>query len=208
MPPIGRLHLITDARPGRDVLAVVAAALSAGADTIQVRVPDDVGDRAAFELSTRVLGLCRGNGVTCLVNDRLDVALAVGADGAHVGEDDLPVSAARAVLGRHAIVGATARDSHAARLAVRDGADYLGVGPAYATSTKKGLPYPIGVAGVGAVARAVAIPVIAIGGVTVANVTPLRAAGAYGVAVVGAINDADDPGAATAALWQAVGGPR
>ena len=208
MPPIGRLHLITDARPGRDVLAVVAAALAAGVDTVQVRVPDDVGDRAAFDLSTRVLALCRARGVCCLVNDRLHIALAVGADGGHVGADDLPVRAARAVLGPRAILGVTARDPHTARQAVADGADYLGVGPAYLTSTKDGLPEPIGVAGVAAVVQAVGVPIIAIGGVSAALAAPLRDAGAYGVAVVGAVNDAEDPGPAAAALRLAVGGRR
>ena len=111
MPPIGRLHLITDTRPGRDVLSVVAASIAAGADTIQVRVPDDATDREAFELTVRVLGLCRASEVTCLVNDRLHVALAAGADGGHVGADDLPVAAARRVLGPHAIVGAPAHIS-------------------------------------------------------------------------------------------------
>jgi thiamine-phosphate pyrophosphorylase len=200
MPPIGRLHLITDTRPGRDVLSVVAASIAAGADTIQVRVPDGATDRDAYELTVRVLELCRAGSVTCLVNDRLHVALATGADGGHVGANDLPVAAARQVLGPHAIVGATARDPVAARRAVADGASYLGVGPAYRTSTKDGLPDPIGPAGIAAVAAAVPVPVIAIGGVTAARVADLVRAGAYGVAVIGAISDADDPGAATAQL--------
>jgi thiamine-phosphate pyrophosphorylase len=204
MPSIGRLHLITDTRAGRDALSVVAAALAAGADTIQVRVTDATTDRNAFDLATRVLDLCRSHRVTCLVNDRLHVALAVGADGGHVGADDLPVPAARRILGPRAILGATARDPETARRAVADGASYLGVGPAYRTSTKDGLPDPIGPAGVAAVARAVPVPVIAIGGVTVAAVAGLRGVGAHGVAVVGAVNDAPDPAAATAALLGAL----
>ncbi|MGH3717192.1 MAG: thiamine phosphate synthase, partial [Micromonosporaceae bacterium] len=101
---MGRLHLITDARPGRNPLTVVRAALRAGADTgsapvVQVRVEDDVTDRAAYEFASRVVALCRAAGATCLVNDRLHLALAVGADGGHVGDHDLPVAAARRVLG-------------------------------------------------------------------------------------------------------------
>jgi thiamine-phosphate pyrophosphorylase len=206
MPAVGRLHLITDARPGHDALSVVAAALAAGADTIQVRVPDAMTDREAYELATRVLRMCRDADATCLVNDRLHIALAVGADGGHVGADDLPVHAARTVLGRDAILGATARDPETARRAVKDGATYLGVGPAYATSTKDGLPDPIGSAGVAAVAQAVTVPVIAIGGVTAAKVEELSRANAYGIAVVGAINAAADPGKATAELLQALRG--
>ncbi|HEY8473873.1 MAG TPA: thiamine phosphate synthase [Natronosporangium sp.] len=194
---LGRLHLITDTRPGRDAVAVAAAALAAGAPVIQVRVADDATDREAYELAARIKALCDQHGATCLVNDRLHVALAVGADGAHVGADDLPVDAARRVLGPTAVLGATCRDPASARAAVAAGASYLGVGPAYRTSTKDGLPEPLGPAGIGAVAAAVPeTPVIAIGGVTADRVPPLLAAGAYGVAVIGAVSGAPDPAAA------------
>jgi thiamine-phosphate pyrophosphorylase len=151
-----------------------------------------------------IVALCREAGATCLVNDRLQVALAVGADGGHVGGDDLPVAAARRVLGPDAILGATARAPESAREAVAAGATYLGVGPAFATTTKDGLPDPIGVGGVGAVAAAVSVPVIAIGSVTAARVPGLLAAGAYGVAVVTAVSDAADPAAACAELLAAL----
>ena len=201
MHRIGRLHLITDR------LDVMAAALDGVVDTVQVRVADGWTDRQAYALAGAAVALCRRYGVPCLVNDRLHVAVAVGADGGHVGADDLPVSAARRVLGPHAVLGATARDPATARCAVADGADYLGVGPAYPTSTKDGLPTPIGPAGVAAVAAAVDVPVIAIGGVTAVRVAELRAAGAYGVAVVGAIGAAADPAAAAAELRRALSGP-
>jgi thiamine-phosphate pyrophosphorylase len=206
MPRIGRLHLVTDATAGRDVPRTVAAALAGGVDTVQVRVGSAVSDREAFELAGVVLGLCRAAGATCLVNDRLHVALAVGADGGHVGGTDLPVEAARRVLGRHAVLGATARDPDAARLAVAAGADYLGTGPAYVSTTKTTLPPPIGPAGVAAVAAAVEVPVIAIGGVTEETAGALRAAGAHGVAVVAAICSADDPRGAAARLATLVAG--
>ncbi|MER7165863.1 thiamine phosphate synthase [Micromonospora sp. NPDC000207] len=200
MPSLGRLHLVTDTRPGRDPLAVVRAALAV-ADSelvVQVRVADEATDREAYDLAARILGLCTPYRATCLVNDRLHVALAVGAAGGHVGADDLPVPAARRVLGPDGVLGATAREPVAARAAIAAGADYLGVGPCHHTATKDGLPDPIGPAGVRAVADAVDVPVIAIGGVTVATVPALRAAGAYGVAVVGALSDAADPGRTTA----------
>ncbi|MFI7428555.1 thiamine phosphate synthase [Micromonospora sp. NPDC049836] len=206
MPSLGRLHLITDTRPGRDPLGVLRAALPvAGAElVVQVRVADDATDREAYELARRVAGLCRPYGATCLVNDRLHVALAVAADGGHVGADDLPVPAARRVLGAAAVLGATAREPVTAAAAVAAGASYLGVGPCYATTTKSGLPDPIGPAGIRAVAGAVSVPVIAIGGVTAASVPALRAAGAYGVAVVGALSAAADPAGATAELLRAL----
>ncbi|WBB66403.1 thiamine phosphate synthase [Micromonospora sp. WMMD812] len=206
MPSLGRLHLITDTRPGRDPLAVVRAALSAAhADlVVQVRVEDSATDREAYDLTRRVVALCAPYGARCLVNDRLHVALAVDAAGGHVGADDLPVEAARRVLGPTAVLGATAREPGTAADAVAAGASYLGVGPCHPTTTKEGLPAPIGVAGVRAIAEAVDVPVIAIGGVTAASVPALRAAGAYGVAVVGALSAAADPARAAAELIEAL----
>ncbi|GAA3451137.1 thiamine phosphate synthase [Dactylosporangium matsuzakiense] len=193
MRTLGRLHLITDTRSGRDTLAVVAAALRAGFDVVQVRPEDHVTDREAYDLTVRILAMCRELDRICLVNDRLHIALAAGADGGHVGADDLPVAAARRILGPHAILGATARNPETARQAVADGASYLGVGPAFATTTKAGLPDAIGPAGVGAVAAAVPVPIVAIGGVTAQNARQLYSAGAHAVAVVGAVSGAADP---------------
>jgi thiamine-phosphate pyrophosphorylase len=208
-PVFPRLHLITDCRPGRDALVVVAAAVAVappGALAVQVRVEDDVTDRLAYDFALAVLEYCRPAEVLCLVNDRLHIALAVDAAGAHVGADDLPVGAARKVLGRTGVLGATCREPIGARSAVRAGASYLGVGPAYRSTTKDGLPSPLGPAGISAVAQAVpGTPVIAIGGVTAERVPGLRAAGAYGVAVVGALANAADPGRATAELVKALG---
>lgn len=202
MPSLGRLHLITDTRPGRDALGVVAAALEVAGPrlVVQVRVEETTTDRETYELARRVAALCAEAGATCLVNDRLHVALAVGAAGGHVGADDLPVEAARRVLGTAAVLGATARNPEAATQAVAAGASYLGVGPCFGTTTKAGLPDPIGPEGIRRVAAAVDVPVIAIGGVTAATVPSLLAAGAYGVAVVAAVNGAADPGRATADL--------
>lgn len=207
MPSLGRLHLVTDTRPGRDPLVVVRAALGvAGAElVVQVRVEDSATDREAYDLARRVIELCSPVGATCLVNDRLHVALAVNAAGGHVGALDLPVDAARRVLGSEAILGVTAREPDTAASAVAAGASYLGVGPCHLTSTKEGLPPPIGADGVRAVAGAVDVPVIAIGGVTAATVPALLAAGAHGVAVVGALSGAADPARVTAELLGALG---
>ncbi|WP_370318361.1 thiamine phosphate synthase [Actinoplanes sp. ATCC 53533] len=207
------MHVITDARPGRQPLLVVAAAIAAaqrlgGCDrlAVQVRVEDDVSDRDAYELADAVLELCRPYRVLCLVNDRLHVALAVGADGGHVGAADLPVAVARKVLGPVSVLGATCRDVAAARAARRAGASYLGVGPAFATTTKTGLPGPLGPDAVGVVAAAVPdTPIVAIGGVTAGNARSLIGAGAAAVAVVGAVAAAADPGRATEDLLRALG---
>lgn len=210
MLSLGRLHLITDTRPGHDPVAVIRAALTANIPAtvglvVQVRVEDHWTDRQAYELVTAILPLCRTAGVTCVVNDRLDVALAAGADGAHVGADDLPMAAARRILGPTAVLGGTCREPHLGHELAAAGASYLGVGPAHATHTKAGLPAAIGTAGIGAVAAALpTVPVIAIGGVTAARVAALISTGAHGVAAVGAVSAATDPAAAVAAIAAAI----
>jgi thiamine-phosphate pyrophosphorylase len=138
------------------------------------------------------------------VNDRADVALAVGADGVHVGVDDLPVATVRRLVGPDLFVGGTARDPETGCRLVGEGASYLGVGPTFATRSKTGLPEPIGVAGVRAVASAVSIPVIAIAGISAQRVDEVIAAGAWGVAVIGAVSDAPDPHSATHEMMLAV----
>lgn len=200
---IGRLHVITDTRPGGDPLAIVTAAIEAGAPVVQVR-SKELTDRELYDLTCRVLDVCVRHGATCLVDDRVHVALAASAHGAHVGAHDLPVAAARRVLGPTLVLGATARDPETARAHERAGASYLGVGPSYATTTKAGLPAPLGPEGVARVADAIEVPVIAIAGVTAARVPELLAAGAHGVAVIGAISEAEDPHAATEELLRAL----
>lgn len=204
---LGRLHVLTDARGGPAALAAVERAVAAGAPVVQVRAKDCT-DRVLFDFARAVVAICAGTGTTCLVNDRVDVALAVGADGTHLGADDLPVAAARRVAGPGHLIGGTAREPVRARQLVAEGADYLGVGPAYPTTTKTGLPDALGPAGIAAVAGAVDVPVIAIGGVTAARVPELLTAGAFGVAVVGAVTGAADPGAATRELLRALDGAR
>lgn len=201
------LHVLTDARGGADQLRVVSAALGAGAHVVQVRVKG-LPDRSVHDFAAQVVALCAEQGATCIVNDRVDIALAVRADGTHLGAEDLPMAAARSVAGRGHLLGGTARTPETAALLVEEGADYLGVGPAYPTATKTGLPDPLGPAGVGAVATAVDVPIVAIGGVTAAHVPELLAAGASGVAVVSAVSAAADPAAATRAFVTALGGGR
>jgi thiamine-phosphate pyrophosphorylase len=201
---VGHLHYITDTRFGRNPLDPVPAALDAGVDVIQVRAKE-LTDDDAYRLAVRVVELCAPYRAACIVDDRLDVALASGAAGVHLGEGDLPVAAARAVAGPRFVIGATARDPAAALAAVTAGASYLGVGPCFSTSTKRGLPAPIGVAGVAAVHRVADIPLIAVGGVRADRVTQLIAAGAHGIAVVDAISGASDPAGAARELLAALG---
>jgi thiamine-phosphate pyrophosphorylase len=200
---LGRLHVLTDTRAGRNALGLAEQALAAGAPVVQLRIKGS-SDRQVYDMGTRLMAACLRHGATCIVNDRLDIALAIGAHGTHLGADDLSVATVRRVAGPSHLIGGTAREPvHATRL-VAAGADYLGVGPAFQTATKDGLPPPLGPAGVGAVARAVTVPVVAIGGITLDAVPELLAAGAYGVAVIGAVTDAADPFRATADLVRAV----
>ncbi len=139
-----------------------------------------------------------------VVNDRVDVALAGGADGVHLGQDDLPAAAARALLGPDPLLGVSAATAEEAAAAERDGADYLGVGAIYATSTKADAGAPVGLARIGAVRRASALPIVAIGGITLDNAAATIRAGAAGVAVITAVTLADDMVAATRRLRDSV----
>ncbi|MEX0705269.1 MAG: thiamine phosphate synthase [Nitriliruptoraceae bacterium] len=199
-----RLHVLTRADQGVDDLRVVDAVLAAGAPAIQVRVKDAT-DQEHLAVARTIVARCRAARAMCIVNDRVDLALAAGADGVHLGLTDLPIAAARELAGDRLLIGGTARDPATARRLVDEGADYLGVGPTYATSTKDGLPAPLGPEGVAAVAAAVAVPVIAIAGVTADRVQEVLATGAHGVAVVGAVVDALDPAAATRSFVEALG---
>jgi thiamine-phosphate pyrophosphorylase len=202
-PALGRLHVVTDTRDGRDALAMVRAIAAAGAPVVQIRAKGCT-DLELFDFAGRVRAICAPYATTCVVNDRVDVALAVRAHGTHLGAMDLPLDAVRRIAGAGHLIGGTAREPGRAVDLIAAGADYLGVGPAYPTGTKEGLPDPLGPGGVAAVARSVTAPVIAIGGITVDRVGEMMAAGAYGVAVIAAISTARDPGEATRAFLRAL----
>lgn len=197
-----RLIVITDAALAapRSVLDVVTAALAAGAPAIQLRDKKATA-RALLEQAEAMLPVVREHGALLFINDRLDVALMAGADGVHLGPDDLPVAAARRVAPPGFLIGHSTDDPRTAQLAERDGADYIGCGAVFGTSTKKETgDERIGPRRLDEVARAVTIPVVGIGGITVENVGLVGATAARGVAVVGAVMAAQDPGGAVRAL--------
>ena len=181
------------------MLEVVAAALAAGAPAVQVRAKG-ASARELVELGRQILPLARARGALLFVNDRLDVALALGADGVHLGPDDLPVAAARRAMGAGFLIGASADDPDTARQLVVDGADYIGCGAVYATSTKPDAGEVIGLEGLDRVARAVDVPVVGIGGITVARSAEVATTAAAGVAVVGAVMAAADVAVAVQGL--------
>ena len=153
-----------------------------------------------------LLPACRGAGVPLLVNDRLDVALAAGADGVHLGQNDLPlIDAVRMRASSRFIIGVSTHDRAQAQAASRDGADYIGFGPIFATQTKADAEEAVGLAQLREVCAAVSLPVVAIGGITLATVDAVAAAGASAAAVIAAIDQARDPVAAARRVAQAFG---
>jgi thiamine-phosphate pyrophosphorylase len=194
-----RLIVILDehAAAGRDMAELAAAAVRGGATMLQVR---GKGLRAGTltDLTRRVI--TAAGQVPVLVNDRLDAAIAAGAAGCHLGQDDFPIADARALAPPGFLLGGSAGTPDEARSATAAGAHYLGVGPVNATAHKDDAGAAIGVAGFTAVREATTLPCVAIGGVTGADIHALLAAGAAGIAVVGAVLGAPDPEAATAVL--------
>lgn len=201
-----RLIVITDrelARP-REVAEVVAAALRAGAPAVQLR-EKALPPRDTVPLARRLRAETEVARALFFVNDRLDLALAVGADGVHLGPNDLPVSAARRIAPPGFLIGYSADDPGAARTAVADGADYIGCGAVFPTSTKKDAGRAVGLAGLARVVEAVDAPVVAIGGIATASAAGVFRAGAAGCAVVGAVMAARDPGHVVNGLLRAAG---
>ena len=193
-----RLILVTDRRAtDRDLLEVVEAALGAGLPAVQLREKDLPG-RPLLALAERLRAATARTGALLFVNDRIDVALAAGADGVQLGTGSVPVEVARRLLPPGALVGVSTHAPGEAATA----ADFGLFGPVWETPSKAGAQ---GAARLGDAVRAAAIPVLAIGGVTAERVPAVRAAGAAGVAVIRAILAAPDPGAATRALLAALG---
>jgi thiamine-phosphate pyrophosphorylase len=197
-----RLYFVTDVRPGLE--ALLAAALAGGVDMVQLRdksASDDELVRAAAVFRR----LCDEHGALFWLNDRPDLVAACGADGVHVGQDDMPAWEARALAGAEVLVGLSTHSPAQLDNALgADDADQLSVGPVWATPTKEGRP----AAGLDYVRHAARVagerPWFAIGGIDLGNVREVTAAGASRVVVVRAIRDADDPRAATAALRSAL----
>jgi thiamine-phosphate pyrophosphorylase len=199
-----RLMVVTDpdCGPGRGVLDVVHAALRGGAPAIQLRMKD-ASAREMADAARALLAETRSAGALLFINDRVDVALAVGADGAHVGQDDLPADQARRIAPPGFLIGVSAETTELALRAERDGADYVGVGPVYATGSKADAGDAVGAGRIAEVAGTVRIPVVGIGGITIGNAPPVLHAGAAGVAVISAVMRAADPKAAVRALLRA-----
>ena len=190
------LYVVLDrsATAGRDLDTVLEAALEGGARIVQLR-EKTLPSGTLFPLAERLRARCRAAGVPFIVNDRVDLAVAVGADGVHLGQDDLPPAAARALLKPGMILGLSTHSVAQAEAAQTAGADYVAVGSMYPTATKPEFQL-VGPALVRELRPRIRVPLVAIGGITPENAGDVIAAGADAVAVISAVCGAPDPAAA------------
>ena len=199
-----KLYLVADPdQTSRDLIADVRAALAGGVTAVQLRVKRGT-DRAILDLARTFAAACRDHDALFLVNDRVDIALAAAADGVHLGVDDLPLRHARTLLGPSAVIGFSPETDQQAAEARCQGADYLGIGPVFATMSKGDAGTAIGVVTLQRRTGLAGIPVIGIGGISATNATDVIHAGAVGVAVISAILGAPDPSVAARELSAAV----
>ncbi len=200
------LYLVTDRRltASRPLPAVVGEAVRNGVTVVQVR-EKNVGGREFCEVAAAVHQVTRALGVPLIVNDRLDVMLTLGAEGVHVGPDDIPPERVRELIpGR--ILGVTVDSIAGLRRAERAGADYVGVGPVFATPTKPDAGPALGIDGLARIVRRARVPCVAIGGINARNAAAVKATGVSGIAVVSAIMAAPEPGTAARQLREAFAG--
>jgi thiamine-phosphate pyrophosphorylase len=205
MKQIGRLHVLTDtALQSRfSHLELASLAIKGGADTIQFR--QKLGaTREMIKIVRQLKQLCKDNGVTLVVNDRIDVAIAAEADGVHLGQDDFPLPLARKLLGESRIIGGSAATFEEAQKCLAEGADYIGFGPVYPTTSKEDAGPVAGIKLLKKVVEAIPLPIIAIGGISVKNTPEVMRAGAQGIAVISAVCCQEDPEQATRALSNAL----
>ncbi len=204
---IGRLHVITDFKMQqiRSHADLARLALRGGADTIQFRQKHG-GIRNALSQAHATQAVCTDASMPLIVNDRVDVAQAVGAAGVHLGQDDFPIEEARALLGDEAIIGATANKVSQGVTAYEQGATYVGFGPVFETRSKRNAKSVTGLETLAEACKAVPIPVIAIGGITHDRVRPTLEAGAYGVAVLSSVATSKNPERAAARFRAAIDG--
>lgn len=180
-------YFITDeALSAAGIMSDVEKAVAAGVAVVQYR-NKTADTRRLYDEARRIRQLCAGTGTRLVINDRIDIALAVDADGVHIGNEDMPYGEARRILGAGTIIGVTVHDVAEAVAAAGAGADYLGVSPIYATGTKADAGAPCGVETLAAIRRACAIPLVAIGGIGIDNVEEVIRAGADMVCAISAV---------------------
>jgi thiamine-phosphate pyrophosphorylase len=205
MKKIGRLHVITDTTLQNRFshLELTAMAISGGADTIQFRQKSG-STREMIDVARQMKRLCLEAGVTFIVNDRIDIAIAADSDGIHLGQDDFPVPMARELLGTGKLIGGSAGNRKEARKCFHEGVDYIGFGPVYSTTSKDDAGPVCGNDIMKHLSEEISLPFIAIGGVDVEKVPDVIGAGAYGIAVISSVCCQEDPEYATRMLREAL----
>lgn len=181
------IYLVTDdgCLQGRALIDCMREALEGGVTLVQYRAKT-ASSAEMYAEALQLKALCDSFNVPLIINDRLDIAMAVGAAGVHLGQDDLPCAAARRILGEDYIIGVSAHNPAEAKAALQSGADYLGCGAVFGTATKADVK-KLGTDGLAAICKAKGLPVVGIGGVTADNYREVRAAGADGAAIVSGI---------------------
>lgn len=202
------LCLVTDRHQtsGRPLVSLLREALGAGVRAVQLR-ERDLEPRPLLALAEEVLRLTRERGARLLVNDRVDLAMAIGADGVHLRSDSLPGAVTRRLLGPDRVIGISAHSVDDVVSAESEGADFVVLGPIYETASKRAYGAPLGLRPIEEAARRCRIPVFAIGGITAARVSEVRRAGAFGVAVVSSILSATSVESAARQLLDAIEAP-
>jgi thiamine-phosphate pyrophosphorylase len=191
---IGRFHVLTDTLLQTHFSHVQLAelAIAGGADAIQFRQKGGE-TRQMIRVAEQMQALCRRTSVTFIINDRVDVAIASHADGVHLGQNDFPIPLARKLLGEEAIIGGSASNIEEARKCLLEGADYIGFGPVYPTTSKEDAGPASGLGLLKQVVEEIPLPIIAIGGITRDNTPPVIQVGVYGIAVISAVCCQKDP---------------
>ena len=209
MPIDYSLYLVTDRglSRGRSTLEIVEAAVRGGVTCVQLR-EKACSTLEFIEEAMAIKHRLKEMNVPLIINDRLDVAQAVGADGVHLGQTDMPLDTARNIVGTSMVIGISAESLEDAVTAEKGGADYLGVSPIYATPTKTDTAPPLGLEGLRAIRQAVDIPLVGIGGLNTENSAAVIQNGADGVAVVSAIVSAEDPEQAAGQLSRTIASAR
>lgn len=193
MPVDYSLYLVTDRGilKGKDLFGAVEEAAKGGVTLVQLR-EKDISTLDFYNIALKMKALLKKYGIPLIINDRLDIALAVGADGLHVGQDDLPVDKARGLLGKGKILGYSVYNEQQALYGEKCGADYLGAGPVYPTGSKPDAVSPIGIGSLRRIAGSISIPVVGIGGIGFSNLKEVKEAGAAGISLISAILGSDD----------------
>jgi thiamine-phosphate pyrophosphorylase len=194
MKRIGRFHVLTDncLQTQFSHLELAELAIAGGADTIQFREKSDE-TRQMIRVAEQIQALCKKAGVTFIINDRVDVAMASHADGVHLGQNDFPIPLARKLLAEEAIIGGSAGTLEEARNCLLEGADYIGFGPVYPTLSKEDAGPAGGLDLLKQVVYEISLPIIAIGGITKDNAPMVIQAGVHGIAVISAVCCQKDP---------------